>query len=151
MKIGIFPGSFDPFTKGHESIVTKALDLFDKVYVAIGVNTQKKSLFELEKRNNHISSLFPNRGIVEVIHYEGLTVDLCKKLDAKFIIRGLRDSKDFEYEKSIAQMNFQLAGIETVFFMTDPQFAPINSSIVREIYIHGGNVSAFVTNIENLV
>jgi pantetheine-phosphate adenylyltransferase len=151
MKIGVFPGSFDPFTKGHESVVKKAFELFDKIYIAIGVNSQKGSLFELEKRKVHISSLFASDDKIEVIQYEGLTVDLCLRLESKYIIRGLRDSKDFEYEKSIAQMNNQLASVETVFFITDSVYSPINSSIVREIYLNGGDVSQFVTKMENLV
>jgi pantetheine-phosphate adenylyltransferase len=144
MKIGIFPGSFDPFTKGHESIVMKALEVFDEIVIAIGVNSKKKSFFSLEKRKIHIESLFEDR--VRVISFEGLTVDLCKKMNCKHLIRGLRDVKDFEYERSIAQMNRALYPIETIFFLTDIEFSSINASIVREIAINGGDITPFVTN-----
>jgi pantetheine-phosphate adenylyltransferase len=144
MKIGIFPGSFDPFTKGHESIVMKALEVFDEIVIAIGVNSKKQSFFSLEKRKNHIESLFDDR--VRVISFEGLTVDLCKKMNCKHLVRGLRDVKDFEYERSIAQMNRTLYPIETIFFLTDIEFSSINASIVREIAINGGDITPFVTN-----
>jgi pantetheine-phosphate adenylyltransferase len=144
MKIGIFPGSFDPFTKGHESIVMKALEVFDEIIIAIGVNSKKQSFFSLEKRKNHIESLFDDR--VQVISFEGLTVDLCKKMNCKHLVRGLRDVKDFEYERSIAQMNRALYPIETIFFLTDIEFSSINASIVREIAINGGDITPFVTN-----
>jgi pantetheine-phosphate adenylyltransferase len=144
MKIGIFPGSFDPFTKGHESIVMKALEVFDKIVIAIGVNSKKQSFFSLEKRKNHIESLFDDR--VRVISFEGLTVDLCKKMNCKHLVRGLRDVKDFEYERSIAQMNRTLYPIETIFFLTNIEFSSINASIVREIAINGGDITPFVTN-----
>jgi len=144
MKIGIFPGSFDPFTKGHESIVMKALEVFDEIVIAIGVNSKKQSLFSLEKRKIHIESLFEDR--VRVISFEGLTVELCKKMNCKHLVRGLRDVKDFEYERSIAQMNRTLYPIETIFFLTDIEFSSINASIVREIAINGGDITPFVTN-----
>ena len=144
MKIGIFPGSFDPFTKGHESIVMKALEVFDEIVIAIGVNSKKQSFFTLEKRKNHIESLFEDR--VRVISFEGLTVELCKKMNCKHLVRGLRDVKDFEYERSIAQMNRTLYPIETIFFLTTIEFSSINASIVREIAINGGDITPFVTN-----
>lgn len=142
----LFPGSFDPFTKGHEDIVNKALQLFDKVVIAIGINSTKNYLFELDKRIQHIRSIYPDTKQVEIIHYSSLTVHLCEKIGCKFIVRGLRDAKDLEYERSIAQMNKQLSPVETVFFLTDPSLTPINSSIVREIYKNGGEISSFVTN-----
>lgn len=149
MKIGIFPGSFDPFTKGHESIVMKALEVFDEIVIAIGVNSKKQSFFSLEKRKNHIESLFDDR--VRVISFEGLTVELCKKMNCKHLVRGLRDVKDFEYERSIAQMNRALYPIETIFFLTNIEFSSINASIVREIAINGGDITPFVTNPDFLV
>jgi pantetheine-phosphate adenylyltransferase len=149
-KIGLFPGSFDPFTKGHEAVVRKALHLFDEIIIAIGVNSSKIYQFELQKRIHHITSLFPNEA-VKIITYNKLTVDLCKDLGANFIVRGLRDSKDFDYEKSIAHMNETLAGIETVFFLTDQQYAAINATIVREIFKNNGDISHFVTNHHLLV
>ena len=149
-KIGLFPGSFDPFTKGHEAVVRKALHLFDEIIIAIGVNNSKIYQFELQKRIHHITSLFPNEA-VKIVTYNKLTVDLCKDLGANFIVRGLRDSKDFDYEKSIAHMNETLAGIETVFFLTDQQYAAINATIVREIFKNKGDISHFVTNHHLLV
>lgn len=149
MRVGVFPGSFDPFTKGHESVVYTALNFFDEVVIAIGVNSKKTTLFSLDKRKKHIESLFNNR--VRVIDYQGLTVDLCKRFESPVIVRGLRDAKDFEYEKSIAFMNRDLAGIETLFLLTDIQFSHINSSIIREVYVNGGDISSFVTNAEILV
>jgi pantetheine-phosphate adenylyltransferase len=149
MKIAVFPGSFDPFTKGHESVVVKALEVFDEVIIAIGVNTKKQALFTLEKRTQHIESLFNSK--VQVLAFEGLTVDLCKRIGSVHIIRGLRDVKDFEYERSIAQMNHVLYPVETIFFLTEIEHASINSSIVREIFLNGGDISAFVTNPKILV
>jgi pantetheine-phosphate adenylyltransferase len=146
IKKGIFPGSFDPFTKGHEAVVRKALTLFDEVIIAIGVNSSKKSLFSLESRIKHIQSLFPNETKVSVLTYQKLTVELCKEEQASFIIRGLRDSKDFEYEKSIGHMNAEISDIETVFFLTDQKYAAINSTIVREIYKNKGPIEPFVSN-----
>ena len=149
MKVAVFPGSFDPFTKGHESVVQTALNFFDEVVVAIGVNTKKTSFFSVEKRKRHIQSLFDDR--VQVVDYQGLTVDLCKGFESAVIVRGLRDNKDFEYEKSIAFMNRDLSGIETIFLLTDIRFSHINSSIIRELYSNGGDISSFVTNAEILV
>lgn len=149
-KIAVFPGSFDPFTKGHETIVQEALLLFDEVIIAVGVNSKKKYLFSLERRIEHIRSLFDSEKI-KVVSFQGLTVDLCREMDARFIVRGLRNSIDFEYEKSIAHMNKDLSGIETVFFLTAPNYAGINSSIVREIYLNEGDISKFVTKPEMLV
>jgi pantetheine-phosphate adenylyltransferase len=150
-RIGLFPGSFDPFTKGHEAVVKKALELFDEVIIGIGTNTSKSYLFSLEKRKEHIRSLFPNNEKVKIETYQKLTVDFCQEIGAGYIIRGLRDSKDFEYEKSIAHMNHDISGIETVFFLTDQQYGAINSTIIREIFRNGGNISPFVTNPHLLV
>jgi pantetheine-phosphate adenylyltransferase len=150
-RIAVFPGSFDPFTKGHECVVEKALLLFDKVVVAIGQNTTKNYLFDIEKRKAHIESLFEDHPNVEVAVFSGLTVEFCKKIDAQFIVRGLRDSKDFGYERSIAQMNQEISGIESVFFMTVPEYTAINSSIVREIFKSGGSMEKFVTKSNLLV
>jgi pantetheine-phosphate adenylyltransferase len=150
-RIGLFPGSFDPFTKGHEAVVKKALLLFDEVIIGIGTNTSKNYLFSLEKRKEHIRSLFPDESHVKIETYQKLTVDFCKEIGAGYIIRGLRDSKDFEYEKSIAHMNHDISGIETVFFLTDQQYGAINSTIIREIFRNGGNIKPFVTNPHLLV
>ena len=151
MKRGVFPGSFDPFTKGHEVVVRKSLELFDEVIIGVGVNSKKTYLFDLEKRMAHIRSLFKDEPKVSVQQFQKLTVDFCKEIDANFIIRGLRDSKDFQYEKSIAHMNKEISGIETVFFLTEQKYSAINSSIIREIYLNGGPIDAFVTNPDLLV
>jgi len=150
-KIAVFPGSFDPFTKGHEAVVRKALHLFDEIIIAIGINSTKNYQFTLEKRTQHIASLFSDTEAVRIVSYQQLTVDLCKAEGANFIVRGLRDSKDFEYEKSIAHMNEALAGIETIFLLTNQEFGAISSSIIREIYKNSGDISKFVTNAHLLV
>lgn len=143
-KIGLFPGSFDPFTKGHEVVVKKSLPLFDEVVVGIGINSSKKYMFDLEKRTEHIKHLFKDEPKVSIQHYQKLTVDFCQDIGANFIIRGLRDSKDFQYEKSIGHMNYDISGIDTVFFLTEQKYAAINSSIIREIYRNNGPIDAFV-------
>ncbi len=144
-KTAIFPGSFDPITKGHESIVLRALDLFDEIVIAIGVNERKTSFFPLEKRKAWIEDVFRSQPNVSVITYEGLTVDLCRKLEVNFILRGLRTSADFEFERSIGQMNKKmLPGIETVFLLTTPEYTALNSYIVRDIIRHGGDASPFI-------
>jgi pantetheine-phosphate adenylyltransferase len=144
-KTAVFPGSFDPITKGHVAILKKALPLFDKVIIAIGTNVAKNNYFNLDIRKKQLRAVFAKESKIEVISYEGLTVDFCEKHNANFIIRGLRDVKDFEYEKSIAIMNNKISeDIETIFFMTDPEFSAINSAIVRDILKNGGNVSQFL-------
>ncbi len=150
-RIAVFPGSFDPFTKGHECVIEKALDLFDEVVIGIGQNTSKKYLFSIDQRKRHISSIFEQHEKVRVSEFSGLTVTFCKSIGAQYIVRGLRDSKDFGYERSIAQMNHEISGIESVFFMTVPEYTAINSSIVREIHKSGGDISLFVTNSDILV
>ena len=150
-KIGLFPGSFDPFTKGHEVVVRKSLALFDEVIIGVGVNSKKTYMYDLEKRIKHIKSLFGADENVRVQSFESLTVDFCKVIGAQMIIRGLRDSKDFQYEKSIAHMNRDISGIETVFFLTEQKYSAINSSIIREIAKNDGPIDAFVTNPEILV
>ncbi|MBN3035210.1 MAG: pantetheine-phosphate adenylyltransferase [Bacteroidales bacterium] len=150
-RIAVFPGSFDPVTRGHEDIILRALPLFDKVYIAIGSNTEKKSCFSLEQRADWVRVVFKDMPSIHVITYSGLTVDLCAKLGAQFIIRGLRTSADFEFERSIGQINRKLdPGIETVFLLTSPEFTSLNSSIVRDILRHGGDASQFVPREVNL-
>jgi len=151
MKKGLFPGSFDPFTKGHEAVVLKSIDLFDEVVIGIGINSKKTYLFSIEKRIKHIGKLFEDHPKVSIQTYQKLTVDFCKEIAATHIIRGLRDSKDFEYEKSIAHMNNAISGIETVFFLTDQEHSAISSSIIREMYTNHANISPFVTSPELLV
>ncbi len=140
----LFPGSFDPITKGHESIILRALPLFEKIIIAIGINEQKQSFFPLEKRREWIQMVFASYPEIEVITYEGLTVDLCRKLGVKYILRGLRTSADFEFERSIGQMNkLMFPDVETVFFLTTPEHSALNSYIVRDIIKHGGDASSF--------
>lgn len=144
-KIAIFPGSFDPFTVGHESIVNRAQNLFDKIYISVGFNAQKDALFSLEDRKEFINQVFKGNPKIEVVHFEGLTIDFCKSLDANYILRGLRTAADFEYERAIAQVNKAMyEGIETIFLLTMPEHTPVNSSIVRDIYRHGGDISKFI-------
>ena len=150
MIIGVFPGSFDPFTKGHESIIQKAIPLFDKIVIGIGINSGKNYFFDLEKRKAQISKIYESFPMVEVKTYQKLTVEYCKDIDAQYILRGLRDTNDFEYEKAIAQMNLAISGIETVFFMTDPAVAPISATIVREIARNKGDISPFVSEVSIL-
>ncbi len=144
-KIALFPGSFDPFTKGHENIIDRALPLFDSIIIAIGRNSSKGSFFSLEKRLAMIEHLYKNEPKVKVDHFDGLTVNYCKEAGAKYILRGLRTASDFEYERAIAQTNRKMdPEIESVFLLTTPELTPINSTIVREIIRHGGDYSLFL-------
>ena len=144
-KVAVFPGSFDPFTIGHEAIILRALDLFDEIIIAVGANVLKKSYFSLKTRKEMISRVFKKEPRVKVDHYEGLTVDYCRKNGAKYILRGLRTAADFEFERAIAQVNRAMAPeIDSVFFLTVPEHTPINSTIVRDIIRSGGDASKFV-------
>lgn len=151
MKKACFPGSFDPFTKGHEDVVRRALGLFDHIVIAIGQNSSKNSLFTAASRTKHIRSVFADEPRVEVVPFSGLTVDFCTEHHCTHLLRGLRDSKDFNYEQPIALMNRTMTTIETVFLLPDPSLMAINSTIVREIYKNGGKIDAFVTNVDQLV
>jgi len=144
-RIALFPGSFDPITRGHESIIKRAIPMFDKIVVAIGVNSEKESLFSLAQRVYWLKEVFKGFETVEVDTYTGLTVDYCKAKGIKYILRGLRTSADFEFERSIGQMNKQMyPEIETVFLLTTPEHTSINSSIVRDIIRQKGDPSAFI-------
>ena len=144
-RVAIFPGSFDPFTVGHESIVKRAIPLFDKIVIMIGYNANKQSFFPIEKREKWINEVFKDEPKVTVESYEGLTVDFCKKVNAQYILRGLRTSADFEFERAIAQVNKMMhPQIESVFLLTMPEHTPINSTIVRDIILHGGDASEFL-------
>jgi pantetheine-phosphate adenylyltransferase len=144
-KIAVFPGSFDPFTIGHEAIVSRALSLFDKIIIAVGVNSVKNSLFSVENRVKMIRKVFPDEKKIEIETFQGLTVDFCRVKGASYILRGLRTAADFEYERAMGQMNKRMApGIETVFFLTSTEHTPINSTIVRDIIRMGGDASIFV-------
>jgi pantetheine-phosphate adenylyltransferase len=150
-KIAIFPGSFDPFTIGHESLVIRALKLFDKIIIAVGHNTQKSGFFDIDVRVAMIRKIFENDDRIEVDHYEGLTVDYCRKKSVYFIIRGLRTSADFEFERSVAQVNKQMEQkIETVFLLASTKYSPVSSSIVRDILANGGNVNQFISTKINI-
>ena len=144
-RIALFPGSFDPITRGHESIIKRAIPMFDKIVVAIGVNSEKESLFSQAQRVYWLKEVFKGFETVEVDTYTGLTVDYCKAKGIKYILRGLRTSADFEFERSIGQMNKQMyPEIETVFLLTTPEHTSINSSIVRDIIRQKGDPSAFI-------
>jgi pantetheine-phosphate adenylyltransferase len=143
--IAVFPGSFDPVTRGHESVVRRSLPLFDKVIVAIGENSGKQEYFPVGQRLEWLKQTFSNEPKVEIRTYTGLTVQLCKEAGARYILRGLRTSADFEFERGIGQMNRDIEpGIETVFLLCDPEYTALSSSIVREIHRHGGEIRAFL-------
>ena len=144
MKKAIFPGSFDPITNGNFDIIKRGVSLFDEVIVAIGVNAEKKYLFSLEERKRFIEEAFKDEPKVRVISYSGLTIDLCKKENAEFILRGLRNPADFEFEKAIAHTNRVMSKIETVFLLTAARTSFISSSIVRDVLRNGGDISQLV-------
>lgn len=144
MKIAIFPGSFDPFTLGHHSIVKRALGFMDEVIIGIGINESKRGFLSVEKRVDSIRKLYADEPRVKVMAYSGLTVDFAQEQKAEFIVRGIRSVKDFEYEESIADINRKLSGIETIFLFTEPDLASVSSSVVRELLHYGKDVSAFL-------
>ena len=143
-KIAIFPGSFSPFTVGHQSIVDRALPLFDKIIISIGINSEKNQYFSIEERLQWIKDVYGNNPKIEIKFYEGLTVDFCKKENAGFIIRGIRNTTDFNYEQPIAQTNFKMAGIESIFLSCSPSVSNISSSIVRDVMRNKGDYSDLV-------
>ena len=145
-KTAVFPGSFDPFTKGHEEIVNRGLQIFDKIIIALGENSQKRYLFSRESRITHIQSIFEHQKNVEIKTFTGLTVDFVKEQNTNLILRGLRNSSDFNFERTIAQMNKKIKGVESIFLMTTPELSAINSSVIRDIKKNGGDISKFVTN-----
>lgn len=144
MNRAIFPGTFDPFTIGHESIVRRALTFVDEVIIAIGINEQKHSLFPVEKREQMIRDYYKDEPRVKVMSYSNLTVDFAHEVGANTIIRGIRTVKDFEYEETIADINRKLTGIETIFLFTEPDLASISSSIVRELMKYNKEVTQFL-------
>lgn len=144
MKRAIFPGSFDPITIGHVDIIHRGLNIFDEIIIAIGINSDKKYMFPLNQRKSFIEDTFKKESKVKVMTYEGLTVNFCKKVEAQFILRGLRNPADFEFEKAIAHTNQLLSGIETVFLLTEAKTAFISSSIVRDVIINNGDYSLLV-------
>lgn len=147
MRKAIFPGSFDPITLGHYDIIKKGLTLFDEIIVAIGVNADKKYMFSLEERKEFIRASFIDESRVTVISYEGLTIDLCKQYKAQFILRGLRNPADFEFEKAIAHTNRKLSKIETVFLLTAASTSYISSSIVRDVIRNNGDFKVLVPDV----
>lgn len=144
-KIALFPGSFDPFTKGHEDIVLRSLNLFDELYVVIGKNTYKKRHFDVKWMTDKLNILFEKYDTIKVDTYDELTAGYAKKKNASYILRGLRNTTDFEFENSIAQINKDLCpNLETIFLITSPKFAYISSSVIREVHSYGGDVSKYL-------
>jgi pantetheine-phosphate adenylyltransferase len=144
-KILVFPGSFDPITNGHIDLVKRSIPLFDKIYVAIGINNAKSTLYDLDTRIKWLKEIFDPFPSIEVGHFEGLTVNYCKIVGARYILRGLRNASDFDYEKTISQLNTIIGdNIETLFLISKPEFSHISSTIVREIIKGKGNVGNFV-------
>lgn len=148
MRIALFPGTFDPVTFGHVDIIERALPLFDKLYIGIGINANKKPMFSEEQRIHWLEELFKNEPKIESVLYEGLTVDCCKRVNANYIVRGIRYVNDFEYEKAIADMNRSLDGkIETIFLTCLPKYTSVASTLVRDVLRYGGDVSQFVPDV----
>lgn len=144
-RIALFPGTFDPITVGHLNILERAIPLFDEIVIGIGHNSSKSTLFPLEQRENWIKEIFKNTPTVRVESYEGLTVDFCNKINAQYILRGLRNMSDFDYEKNIAQMNKLVSNkLESIFLMCDPEYTPISSSVVRDLIRNGGNAKPYL-------
>ncbi len=144
MRRAIFPGSFDPLTLGHYDIIRRGITLFDELFIAIGINADKKYMFTLEERQGFIEQAFKDEPKIKVVTYEGLTVDFCREIDANFILRGLRNPADFEFEKAIAHTNRKLSEIETVFLLTSSGKSYISSSIVRDVIRNGGDYTGLV-------
>lgn len=144
MKKAVFPGSFDPITLGHVDLIYRGLEIFDEIIIAIGVNADKKQLFSLEDKILQIKNTFKNEPRIKVASYKGLTVDFCKSVNSKYMLRGLRNSSDFNYEQSIAQTNYSISSIESVFLISSPQLIHISSTIVRDIIRNGGDYKSLV-------
>lgn len=144
MKRAIFPGTFDPFTIGHYSVVERALTFMDEIIIGIGVNEKKHTWFPTEKRVRMIEKLYADNPRIQVEAYDGLTVDFARMREAQFIIRGIRTVHDFEYEETIADINRKLAGVETILLFTEPELTSISSTIVRELLSYGKDVSTFL-------
>ena len=144
MNVAIFPGSIDPFTVGHASIVERGLPMFDRIVIGVGVNDKKRSFYDPEQRVEAIRRVYANEPRIKVVAYNDLTIDLVRREGAQFILRGLRSVKDLEYERDIAAMNKRLAGVETVMLFTEAHYSDISSSVVRELIAYGKDVSAFL-------
>ena len=144
MSIAIFPGTFDPFTIGHDALVRRALNIVDELYIAIGINTEKRTMLTLEERLERIAALYKDEPRIHVVSYEGLTTDFAQSIGAKFIIRGVRSTIDFEYERNIADINRMLTGIDTILLISEPEYAAISSSMVRELAHFGKDISKYL-------
>ena len=142
--VALFPGTFDPFTIGHDALVHRALDIVDELYIAIGINTEKRTMLTLEERIGRIAVLYQAEPRIHVVSYEGLTTDFAQSIGAKFIIRGVRNAIDFEYERNIADINRMLTGIDTLLLISEPQHAAISSSMVRELAHFGKDISKYI-------
>lgn len=149
MKRAIFPGTFDPFTIGHASIVKRAITFIDELVIGIGYNENKRTMFSIEEREKTLRELYKNEPRVKIASYNDLTIDFAQRMDAQFIIRGIRCVKDFEYEETIADINRKLAGIETILLFTEPELTSVSSSVVRELISFGKDVSAFLPQPDN--
>lgn len=150
MRIAIFPGSFDPFTIGHASIVRRGLEMFDKIVIGVGYNANKRSFLTPEERVAAIEKVYASESRVKVVAYDYLTADLARREQARFVLRGIRSVKDFEYERDIAGINHRLSGVETVLLFTEPHYADISSTIVRELLAFGKDVSEFLPKVDAL-
>jgi pantetheine-phosphate adenylyltransferase len=151
MRIALFPGTFDPLTLGHTDIIDRALPLFDKLYIGIGVNSNKQPMYDLEKRIQWIKEVYKNEPKIEAITYSGLTAEFCKTIKAQFILRGIRYVSDFEYEKSIADVNRMMDDkLETVFLTCSPEYSSFSSTLVRDIIRNNGDVSKFLPKEVNI-
>lgn len=144
MRTAIFPGTFDPFTIGHNALVHRALQFVDELYIAIGINTEKRTMFSLEERMERIATLYKSEPRIHVVSYEGLTTDFAQSIGAQFIVRGVRSTIDFEYERNIADINRMLTGIETLLLISEPEYAAISSSMVRELAHFGKDISKYL-------
>lgn len=151
MKKAIFPGSFDPFTIGHESIVNRALNLVDEIIIAIGINSKKKCYFPVEKRVEFIQHVYKNESKIKIATYDSLTVDFAQKVNAQFILRGIRTVSDFEYEKDIADINRKLTGIDTFILFAEPAYTHVSSSLIRELLYFKKDISNFIPAEINLL
>ncbi len=144
MRTAIFPGSYDPFTIGHDALVRRALNLVDELYIAIGINTEKRTMQTLEERMQRIATLYKDEPRIHVVSYEGLTTDFAQSIGAQFILRGVRNTIDFEYERNIADVNKMLTGIDTLLLISEPEYAAISSSMVRELAHFGKDISKYL-------
>ena len=147
MKKAVFPGSFDPLTLGHTDIIDRAIPLFDQIILAIGTNSSKKYMFSLDERLHFLKETYKNKPKIKVDTYSGLTIDYCKSQDAAFILRGLRNAQDLEFEKSIGQTNYKMSGIDSIFLLSSSGKAHISSTVVRDVMHHGGNYEFMVPDV----